>query len=538
MGKFRQDGSSAGQLTGFVRQYWQLLLVGVLFVVVQMPAFSEWWKIWMEKESYYSHGPIVPLIAGFMLWSRRNVLASIKLETCWFGALLLLITLPIHAVAILIGMRVLYMFSFFGILFGLVLLLGGWRIFKVMLVPLSFLITMIPIADTLIDSLTAKAQLISAAVAEQYFTLAGYEVHRYGNTIFSDSLPQPLLVGSPCSGLRLLISLITFCWFFIYIVDGKWWKKTFLMALTLPLAVFINSLRIALIGFVGFWWYSPDYMHSFHDYSGYIGLILCFAILFGIAKLIKMGDFVLGSRDNAEPDPSAVARVVSFSKPALALVIISLVFVGYVGNFIQPLYNLPKGDLHRANIPRAFGKWTSQELPIDDNTKTILSKGDLISLRYTNSESNKSVEVFLDAAMDVSAFHNPHLCLTGSGSPISNERQVKISFEQPKLDVKATVFNISRDYTSGMILHWYMFKDNSYPLTQDLMMVRGANMISDVKSILFHPFSLPELRKEVSQRQFTWYRLATDSCGDPKADYQFLESFAKELAANKKDFGK
>jgi exosortase/archaeosortase family protein len=57
----------------------------------------------------------------------------------------------------------------------------------------------------------------------------------------------------------------------------------------LPLALFINGLRIALIGVVGNAW-GPEAGAQFHDYSGYITLILCFFILFKGARLLGWKD--------------------------------------------------------------------------------------------------------------------------------------------------------------------------------------------------------------------------------------------------------
>lgn len=523
----------------FIRDYWQLITVFALFVFVQWPVLITWWSIWDAKDSYYSHGPIVPFIAAFMIWTRRKAIASEKIAANWYGILLLLIALPVHAIAMILEMRVLYMFSFFGILFGTVLLLCGWRILKILFVPLAFLITMIPIADSVIDTLTGNAQLISAAVAERFFVLTGYEVQRYGNTIISNSLPQPLLVGSPCSGLRLLISLVTFSWFFIYVTNGKWWKKAMLMVLSFPLAVFINSLRIALIGYVGFWWGSADYMHAFHDYSGYIGLVLCFIILFGIAKLFGMGDLSFGTEPSPKAECDNARRRIVFSAPSLLVAIAGLAFVGYISNFVQPLYELPKGDIDRASIPRTFGNWTSTELPIDEETKEILNKGDLLSLLYTNNETDRQVTVFLDAASDTMAFHDPHLCLTGSGNPITNERQIDIVFKKPRnITARTTVFDIERDYDKGIVMHWYMYREKTYPLTGDVKRLRQANIRSDLLKIVANPFSLRELRKEVKKRQFYWYRFSTDAYNDDGSDYKMLESFAREFVAHKKDFGK
>jgi exosortase/archaeosortase family protein len=69
----------------------------------------------------------------------------------------------------------------------------------------------------------------------------------------------------------------------------KWWANTLMAALVLPLCLFINGLRIALIGVVG-----EEYGRSaglqFHDYSGYVTLLVCFFLLFKIARWLGWKD--------------------------------------------------------------------------------------------------------------------------------------------------------------------------------------------------------------------------------------------------------
>ena len=57
----------------------------------------------------------------------------------------------------------------------------------------------------------------------------------------------------------------------------------------LPLTVFVNGFRIALIGVVGNA-YGSQAGHDFHDYSGYITLLVCFFLLFKFARLLGWKD--------------------------------------------------------------------------------------------------------------------------------------------------------------------------------------------------------------------------------------------------------
>jgi exosortase/archaeosortase family protein len=90
-------------------------------------------------------------------------------------------------------------------------------------------------------------------------------------------------VGVPCSGLKLIVAVTAFTVFFVLIGGLRWWANLSMFALIVPLCLFVNGLRIALIGVVGDF-YGHDAGMSFHDYSGYITLIVCFVILFKIAR--------------------------------------------------------------------------------------------------------------------------------------------------------------------------------------------------------------------------------------------------------------
>lgn len=525
-----------------VSGYWPLLLAGAIFITLQWPIIKNWWGIWNENESYYSHGVLVPFIAAFMLWTKRGQLARTDIRPSWLGLLLLLLFVPIYAIGLLMELRVVYGVAFFVCIFGIMLAMLGSRMTRIAFIPTAFLSTMMPVASWVLDAATARFQLVSATVATKFLQLtSGHDVSQYGNTIYSPSLPgaQTLLVGSPCSGLRLLISLITFSWFFIYVIKGAWWKKAILMGLSFPLSIFINSLRITMIGYVGFWTGSSAAMHTFHDYSGYIGLVICFVILFGVAKLLRTGDLYMGDPVVCDGGEMAKSRQRPVGAGICGILTIAILIGGAVfGNSVKPLYDLPKGHIDRNSIPKSFGGWTCTQLPIDDKTRETLSMGDLLSLMYVNLDTGRQVQVFMDAAYDTSAFHDPHLCLPGGGSPVTKDQLTTITFDKPKpTTLKASRLVASGDYGNALLMYWYTLGNKYMPRTADVTKVNRANKMDDFRRIVSSPWTLSQLRRDVKLRQFVWYRFSTDSF-DENTDEQFLKDFIKEFVANTKGFGK
>ena len=521
------------------RYYWPIAAAGVVFLVVQWPQLRDWWRVWQAPYSYFSHGPLVPLIAAYMAWSNRKRLAAVELRRWWPGCVVILLSAAMLIIGNWVESASLRAGSFLLMIFGILLSLIGPQATRVLVVPVLFLITMIPLAPSVLDSATGKLQIQSAALAAKVFRLTGYDAQLQGATIYSDDLPEPLIVGIPCSGLRTLISLVTFTLFFIYLIRAAWWKKAILLGLAFPLSILTNSLRVAMIGYVGFWLGSAEAMHKFHDYSGYIGLAICFGILFGIAKLLKANTFGF-----QEPEHLRRESVLPIRRPIYDIVVYILVFVllgvtGLLQAYGSPLAPKTKGRIDRAAVPLAFGNWVGQDAEIDELTRDWLKSGDLLRRVYTErSGYGREVEVFITASKDPDAFHDPHMCLQGGGSPISDDKIITLRFTRPKpIVVKATFLESANDYDHFIVIYWYMLGRDSMPRTNDVWARNRAELVKDLKWLMLHPGSKEELKRRVESRQFKWYRFSTTVLTDTETDLDYLKRFIRDFVAHTKDFG-
>ncbi len=516
-----------------------LIATGLLFLVVQWPQLKEWWKVWEAPYSYFSHGPLVPFIAAYMAWANRKRLAAMRLHYWWPGCVVLLVSVAALVTGNWIESASVRAGAFLLMIFGILLSLLGPTATRILAVPVLFLITMIPLAPSVLDSATGRLQIQSAAVAAKVFQLTGHEAQLQGSTIYSSDLPEPLIVGIPCSGLRTFISLTTFTIFFIYLIRAAWWKKVVLLAMAFPLSILTNSLRIAMIGYVGFWSGSAEAMHKFHDYSGYIGLAICFAILFGIAKLIKANTFGLQEPKTPRPSFEMVTRRPVHDALVGVLVIVLVGGAGFAQAYGSPLAPKTKGRINRAAIPMAFGKWVGQDAEIDKLTREWLKSGDLLHRVYVeHSDYGREVDVFITASKDPDAFHDPHMCLQGGGSPISDDKMITLKFTRPKpIVVRATFLESANDYDHFIVVYWYMLGADSMPRTNDVWARNRAELVKDLKWLMLNPGATEELKRRVESRQFKWYRFSTMVLTDTETDLRYLKEFIREFVAHTKDFG-
>ena len=244
--------------------------------------------LWMSEDGYYSHGFLVPFISAYIIYRRWPKMASIPVKPGWAALALLIPVLAINKVATATDIGFLMSVDLVVVLLLGVWFVAGWRWMWALFLPIMFLLFCMPIWVSIIEIYTNPLQQISTKVAFQLLILFGFQPLQVDSTSILVNTFM-LDVGVPCSGLKLLLALSAFSVFFVLIANLKWWANAFMLAFVLPLALFINGLRIALIGVVG------DTMgseagHQFHDYSGYITLLLCFVIVFKLARILGWKD--------------------------------------------------------------------------------------------------------------------------------------------------------------------------------------------------------------------------------------------------------
>ena len=96
-------------------------------------------------------------------------------------------------------------------------------------------------------------------------------------------------VADPCSGLRSLFALTALTAGYAYFNQPTWLRRGLLFALSVPIAVFGNVVRILTIVLVAACC-SPDFATGFyHDYSGYVVFMAAILMMLGASAAISKG---------------------------------------------------------------------------------------------------------------------------------------------------------------------------------------------------------------------------------------------------------
>lgn len=247
------------------------------------------------ENELHSHIPLVPLIAGYLLYTRRSPAAT-PYDTSIGGALLMgglgLATiagagwwrdsLSVNDYHALMALAFVSLVAAGGFLFL------GFAWMRAAAFPVSFLIFMIPLPDTAVFWLERGSQLASADVAAMMIDLTGTPLLREG-TVFR--LPGIVLeVARECSGIRSSWVLFITGVLASHLFLKDPWRRIVLVVFVIPLGIVRNGFRVLVIAMlcvhVG-----PHMIDSFiHHQGGPIFFVLSLAPLFALSWWLRRGD--------------------------------------------------------------------------------------------------------------------------------------------------------------------------------------------------------------------------------------------------------
>ena len=260
-----------------------LLWIGILLFVCYAPILYRLVLNWASDEDM-GHAFFVPFVAGYIVWQRRHLLASLRLSPNIWG-LVLVIFAAFQALAATLGAELFTArLAFLFALTGIVLYLGGKAWVKALGFPLLLLLFMIPIPQIIYARITLGLQFIASELAEGLITLVGIPVIRTGNIL---ELPhQTLNVVEACSGIRSLISLAFLSLVYAYFADKRIWMRWVLLVATVPIAIGANAIRVAITGVLT--QVNTSFAQGiYHEVEGYLVFIVALLSLFLVHRLVS-----------------------------------------------------------------------------------------------------------------------------------------------------------------------------------------------------------------------------------------------------------
>jgi exosortase len=270
-----------------------LMVLGALVLggiaILYREVAQELVRVW-STDTNYSHGFLIPPIAAFLAWERRDRFLSEPPRPAPAG----LVIVAGSALVVALGgdafpMRV----SLVAALAGAVLAIFGWSRLRTVAFPLAILLLMIPLPEPIFERLESPLQMATSMLSEAMIVAVGIPVLRDGNLLALGNVT--LEVAKECSGVRTAISLVVLGLAFGYAADTRRWPRLLVLALTVPVVILTNSLRVGATA-VSAHAYGREAATGFlHDLYGWLAFAAAFATLMLIHRLLVRAAEARGS---------------------------------------------------------------------------------------------------------------------------------------------------------------------------------------------------------------------------------------------------
>lgn len=263
---------------------WHLLalvpLLALAYWTVVPGMVSDW-----NNDPNYSHGFLVPLIAGYFAWQKWPELKRLPVRPSNLGLL------------VVVGSLLLLIFGFAGteyftmrsslvfLLAGIILFWFGWAVFKGLLLPVGFLLFMVPLPYIVYDAMAFPLKLLVAKFSVAALKLMGIAVLREGNIIM---FPQTVLeVADACSGLRSLMSLLALAVAYAVFSQKSNLMRVIMVLSAVPIAIATNMFRVIATGVLAQYYGAAAAEGFFHEFAGLAVFALAMVLLFLLGAVLR-----------------------------------------------------------------------------------------------------------------------------------------------------------------------------------------------------------------------------------------------------------
>lgn len=290
---------------------WLLLALSVVLLVAIQPyaagyghfrrtILAELLMQW--KDATWQHGALVPFIAGYLIWRRRNDTAQMAESSSRGGFALVVIALFFYFAGFRANNFYCGYLAIMILLAGAALWLEGRRkagahLFAWLMLgfmwPMPFLEESIGYQMRLLMVKTTGFVLNAVGVES---LVSGTALQSMPNVEFGRKAGELFSVGiaAPCSGMRSLFALLVVGALFSYFRQRVLWRRLALFSMILPVAIVSNMVRILVLIFAamifGQKWAIGDAekeVSAFHEMTGLVVFLVALLLLQSASWLIN-----------------------------------------------------------------------------------------------------------------------------------------------------------------------------------------------------------------------------------------------------------
>lgn len=333
-----------------------LLAIGVAYA--HAAALTGMKAMW-DATPMYSFGYIVPFVSAYLVWARREALATAVAKPAWLPGLATLgLAIVLLVGGHLGGVLIAEQFAFVVSLTAIVLLVWGLGVLRLVWMALAYLLLIVPFWDAFTERLHLPFQQLSANLGVQMLHVVGVPAYREGTFLYLPNIT--LEVARACSGVNYLIAILALGVPLAYLYLPTNGRRLVLVTSAIAIAALSNSLRVAMIGVLAYFEIGSPLHGPFHVLHGLFVSGIGYVVLFVGLRLL--------SRNDARPSTASAAGTAAVARPErdgaawrAAALGVAFLLVGFFPMRIVAA-PVPAGQ-PLAALPDRLGDWIAEPLP-------------------------------------------------------------------------------------------------------------------------------------------------------------------------------
>jgi exosortase len=290
-----------------------ILALGTVFVLgllwAYRPTLAEMVHRW-SVDPQYSHGFLVPVFAGIILWVRWGQHPALSLRIGWWGLPWLLLASLMRLTAAALYLEWLDGLSLLPALAGVCVLLGGWAALGWAWPAIAFLVFMLPAPFQLEVALAHPLQRLATTASTYLLQTLGLPAVAAGNVILINEIK--LGVVEACSGLGMLVTFFALSTAVAIVRPRGWPERLLIFVSAVPIALAANITRITVTGVLYVTAGGGVARVVYHDLAGWLMMPLALALLWIEMKFL---DHLFVEPEPSGPLPLGVTTAVVERRP-------------------------------------------------------------------------------------------------------------------------------------------------------------------------------------------------------------------------------
>lgn len=435
---------------------WIALAVGLLFLYV--PTFIVLARtLWREEE--YAHGPIIAIVAIYLLGRARST-AAVGERQWAAGGLLLIAGLFLYLVGQSQHLPLFAVASIIPVIAGAALAIGGTPLLRSLAFPLLFVAFLVPLPGFIVEAATGPLKQFVSAIVAAILSMMGYAVERAGVVI--DMGGHQMLVADACSGMNSIVSLSALTLLYTHLTGPSRARRWIvLLAAVVPIAIAANVLRVLALVLVAYHFGDDAAQGVVHTAAGLLVFIVAFLLLTTLDSLLGLRRSPSGGNDRARDS----IRLPPTDLKAAFVVAALMIATSLAAPLLEPVRAEGPQLQLESMVPRAFGDWSIDPsiVPVPP-TAEVQAKLDRIysqtvSRTYVNAagEHMMVTVAYGGDQSDALKAHRQEVCYTAQGFTIHDLRTGDLAVQGGNIPV--TRMLAVREERSEPVTYWFTMGD-------------------------------------------------------------------------------